>query len=359
MDLLDKIRKAVWQCEDRHKSRIDNESKSPVDRYPEVYRLALAASAILKCLPYEAFVFIPTATSTPCYVTENGGANLSLKECYELSTYTSLVQSAKNLAQLCQPVISAVESVRISSLKYDSYARSKNEDSNIVWRIIDYTLGLKIQRAKLLLVGLDLPDYLRAVVDRLHDAPEGYLLVVLSEEQISDGVLQEIALKMQDAYLSLLTKGESEVRVARAAARFGPSLKVYVGGNYTNIAVLRKISDVVTDCGHQPLLAYDQGVAPSDVSDADLRMVAECKLAIFEVSIPGGGDLMEILRSSDYNNHTLLIYQIRDESDKKMPQHITSMLTTLKRDRIERQGYSRIEELEKIVRSWLNRTATK
>lgn len=109
--------------------------------------------------------------------------------------------------------------------------------------------------------------------------------------------------------------------------------RVFVGGNYDIMPLLKKICETVFDNGYQPIFAYDFEVPTDEIHDHDIRLLHNCKYAIFEVSNPAG-ELMEIERVRDWRIATLLIYQIRDKGNPTPPPAVTSMLKTLKYDRL-------------------------
>ena len=128
--------------------------------------------------------------------------------------------------------------------------------------------------------------------------------------------------------------------------------RVFVGGNYDFMPLLREICKTVSDNGYQPIFAYDFEVPKDEIHDHDLRLLHNCKYAIFEVSNPAG-ELMEIERVRDWRIATLLIYQIRDKANPTPPPAVTSMLKTLKYDRSIMEGFSSIEEMKEIIILWL------
>lgn len=128
--------------------------------------------------------------------------------------------------------------------------------------------------------------------------------------------------------------------------------RVFVGGNYDFMPLLREICKTVFDNGYQPIFAYDFEVPKDEIHDHDIRLLHNCKYAIFEVSNPAG-ELMEIERVRDWQISTLLIYQIRDKGNPTPPPALTSMLKTFKYDRLIMKGFFSIEEMKKIIISWL------
>lgn len=125
--------------------------------------------------------------------------------------------------------------------------------------------------------------------------------------------------------------------------------RVFIGGNYDNIKILRDIQEAVHQLGLglTAILPRDDVEVPlQDTHDWDLRILHNCRYAIFDVSVPGG-ELMEIERVREYGTQTLLLYQSRDEGP---PSHITRMLRTCK---LPLKGYYRDVDLKNTIREFL------
>ncbi len=124
--------------------------------------------------------------------------------------------------------------------------------------------------------------------------------------------------------------------------------KIFVGGNYRNIAVLRYIERIVMKFGLSPILASNFKAGESEVYFHAMHLLQDCGSAIFEITFDAG-HLMEIERAMhriDKKNILLLYQQI--ERDKK---HYTQMLWGME---VEQVGYMRIDELKKNLKSFLN-----
>ena len=124
--------------------------------------------------------------------------------------------------------------------------------------------------------------------------------------------------------------------------------KIFVGGNYRNIAVLRYIERIVMKFGLSPILASNFKAGESEVYFHAMHLLQDCGSAIFEITFDAG-HLMEIERAMhriDKKNILLLYQQI--ERDKK---HYTRMLWGME---VEQVGYMRIDELKKNLKSFLN-----
>jgi hypothetical protein len=121
--------------------------------------------------------------------------------------------------------------------------------------------------------------------------------------------------------------------------------RVFVGGDYDHLSILREIQDAVIRSGFQPILPYDFLVPAKLIHHHDLMLLHCCRLAIFEVSSPAG-QLMEIERAKDYDVDAILFYTDRDGP----PHSLTSMVSTAG---YAMQSYSDISDLKKKIASWL------
>lgn len=125
--------------------------------------------------------------------------------------------------------------------------------------------------------------------------------------------------------------------------------RVFIGGNYDNISVLRKIESIVSDFGYQPILALEFDVPIEKVHDYDLLLLHNCKYSIFEITIPNG-HLMELERSKEYAVETLVVFQVRDEK-REPPPSISKMVLSLD---LPKFGYLDFEELKKKISEFLD-----
>ena len=130
--------------------------------------------------------------------------------------------------------------------------------------------------------------------------------------------------------------------------------RVFIGGNYDWMPVLREIGKYTEENGFQPILAYDFKIEKG-IHNFDLRLLHQCKYAIFDETHPAG-ELMEIERSKDYEVNVFIIYQVRDLENDKPPAQVSSMVTSLK---YPMRGYSTFEELNKVISEWLSEIRTK
>jgi len=124
--------------------------------------------------------------------------------------------------------------------------------------------------------------------------------------------------------------------------------KVFVGGNYKNIAVLREIERIVMDCGLSPILASNFKAAESEIYFHAMLLLQDCGSAIFEITFDGG-HLMEIERATKLidKRNILLLYQQLEQAEK----HYTRMLWGME---VGQVGYMSIDELEDNLNNFLS-----
>ena len=135
----------------------------------------------------------------------------------------------------------------------------------------------------------------------------------------------------------------------------GPKEKrVFIGGNYRNIAILNYIDKVVGDINFVPIMAinFPETSKPAYeklIHDISIEMLRKCSFAIFEVTF-SDGHLMEIERAKDFTNlKTILVYQIKKRGERPT---VTSMLMT---NKFEKKGYRNFTELTVEINYFLCR----
>jgi class 3 adenylate cyclase/tetratricopeptide (TPR) repeat protein len=100
--------------------------------------------------------------------------------------------------------------------------------------------------------------------------------------------------------------------------------RVFIGGNYDWMPVLREIGKYTEENGFQPILAYDFKIE-NDIHHFDLRLLHQCKYAIFDETHPAG-ELMEIERSKDYEVSVFIIYPF-EELNKVISEWLSEIRT--------------------------------
>lgn len=127
--------------------------------------------------------------------------------------------------------------------------------------------------------------------------------------------------------------------------------RVFVGGNYDLMGSLRDIKNAVHRLGDNfvPILPYDDfEIPPGQIYEWDLRLLHNCRYAIFEVTQPAG-ELFEIARCTEYGVKTLLVYQARGAAEA--PPRARTML--LQSGSHEHRSYRDTAHLEQIVDEFL------
>jgi hypothetical protein len=134
------------------------------------------------------------------------------------------------------------------------------------------------------------------------------------------------------------------------------SKRVFVGGNYMNIALLNRLSEIVRELDFFPVLAINfkpQNVTDEEyenmMHDISMEMLKECSYAIFEVTI-SNSHLMEIERAKDFKDlKVILVYQVTELGRKPT---ITRMLMAKE---FEKKDYRNFTQLTVIIQNFLNR----
>lgn len=357
MELISKIKCGILQCEERHKYRFDQEKKTPVQRYSHIYKFGLFISSSLKGINNELFLFIPITKNTPCFVMEKKGGNLNLKEIFEPEIYENIRKDLNNLKYHYSDIASKFNN-RFAIFEYNIYKKKKCEATKIIWRILNITTSTKYQKVKMIIKKFTIPDFYRSNILLL---PEGYLFIFLFDEIKNDQITKDPFLSKSNAivyneYIKLYIESNNLSDEKLNLEKIPGTLenRVFIGGNYDFMATLNQIKTIVTDNGFVPILARDLNVENDNIHDDDIELLGRCKYSIFEVTKPEG-DLMEIERAKELKNHTLLLYQVRDPSNRNMPPSITSMLSTLEYELLEKKGYNQTNELYSIIKNWLEK----
>jgi hypothetical protein len=133
--------------------------------------------------------------------------------------------------------------------------------------------------------------------------------------------------------------------------------KVFIGGNYRNIALLRYIEGEVSKIGKNklsPILAVNfSNVSNEQIYQHSMYLLEDCGYAIFEVTFDSG-HLMEIERALSKlipKENMLLVHQTPSKHERKS-HYITKML--LGHD-IKVEGYSSLEELTEYIEKFITK----
>ncbi|MBI4650550.1 hypothetical protein HY745_04545 [Candidatus Desantisbacteria bacterium] len=128
---------------------------------------------------------------------------------------------------------------------------------------------------------------------------------------------------------------------------------VFVGGNYKNIALLRYISNKVSEYNFSSIMAIDFDVPKNeDIYSHAMALLQDCGSAIFEITFDSG-HLMEIERAINTklfpSKNILLLFQIRKNNDEHF---ISKMLLGFP---IVYKGYMNIDEIPGLVKNFLEK----
>jgi hypothetical protein len=127
--------------------------------------------------------------------------------------------------------------------------------------------------------------------------------------------------------------------------------RVFIGGNYVLMPILRMIEDTVRQSGFQPIIAVDFDIPLEKTREYTLRLLYQCRLAIFEETL-GDGHMVEIARTSGFGEIGFLqIYMAMNE--RREPPKTMSIMVWQSKPPPE--GYLTIDELREIVQAFLAR----
>lgn len=121
--------------------------------------------------------------------------------------------------------------------------------------------------------------------------------------------------------------------------------RVFVGGNYDFMPVLREICKHVRHAGFEPVLAFDFDVAKDIIYKFDIALLQECKYAIFEVT-SGNGHMMELQEAIHSKKNLFCLYSVRGRKYARPPPAASSMLTS---SGVVLLGYYSFENLKDII----------
>lgn len=123
--------------------------------------------------------------------------------------------------------------------------------------------------------------------------------------------------------------------------------RVFIGGNYTTLSDLDEIAEWVDKLGFAPVFPIQYKIPQEEIHDWDLRLLHNCRYAIFEVT-DARGQLMEIERAHDYKVRTLLLFDAA--RGQEVPEQVANMLRT-SGQRME--GYTSKKHRKEIIQRFL------
>jgi len=129
--------------------------------------------------------------------------------------------------------------------------------------------------------------------------------------------------------------------------------RVFIGGFYVLMPILREIKKIAIELGFQPIMASDFEIPKEKTDEYCNRLVGMCKYAIFEVTIDSGHLIeLQTARSSAYIK-TKTVFMAEDER-KEIPK---TMNTLVKTQSPAPEGYVTIDELKQIISEFLSAKA--
>jgi hypothetical protein len=129
--------------------------------------------------------------------------------------------------------------------------------------------------------------------------------------------------------------------------------RVFVGGSYRNVALLRHIAQIVRELGFEPIFVadYPEKISDEESHEASIELLRQCRHAIFEVSFPDG-HMMEIERCHDLRKRirVLLLWQVHKHKRRGDRPTVSRMLLT---QDFEKRAYQNLVELTTLISKFL------
>jgi len=124
--------------------------------------------------------------------------------------------------------------------------------------------------------------------------------------------------------------------------------RVFIAGSYKLPSLIKDIETVVEQCDFIPIKAEDFGISKEQVRHYCMRLLKQCGIAIFEVSVESG-QLMELERAHDYMPITLCLWSKGHEGIPK----ISDMVTSSPLFQRNNKGYATTRQLQSEVEAFL------
>ena len=125
--------------------------------------------------------------------------------------------------------------------------------------------------------------------------------------------------------------------------------RVFVGGNYALMPILREIEGIVLKHGFLPVNAFDFSIPKDKTREYTLRLLFQCKYSIFEMTLPNG-HLVENLRVQGFPETNILQVYMAMDKNKEPPKTVSIMSWQVNPPP---KGYLTIAELREIVATFL------
>jgi len=125
--------------------------------------------------------------------------------------------------------------------------------------------------------------------------------------------------------------------------------RVFIGGRYILMPILREIEKVVRSLGFQPIIPRDFDMPRESTRDDTIRLLYQCRYFIFEVTL-GDGHSIEIVRTSNLQDkRELYVFMTQDKRREQPPETVSLMI----KQGTSLRGYLTIDELRNLVADFL------
>jgi len=126
--------------------------------------------------------------------------------------------------------------------------------------------------------------------------------------------------------------------------------RVFIGGNYALMPVLREIERIIHEYNYQPVIAYDFNIPKENTREYTLRLLNLCRVGIFEVTL-SNGHLVELARTTGFPETKILQVYMALDQRKDTPKTMSVMVWQSTPPPV---GYVTFDELEDIVLAFLS-----
>jgi hypothetical protein len=130
-----------------------------------------------------------------------------------------------------------------------------------------------------------------------------------------------------------------------------PHRRVFVGGAYSNIVLLKRLESVLIELGYDAIAAYNFEMGDMDPYDKSMYLLGRCTKAIFEISESDGFQL-EIERAKETGKDPILVFQVEDA--QRRPSRISSMLLN---SGLRTYGYRTFDDLRSALSTLLRQAS--
>lgn len=131
-----------------------------------------------------------------------------------------------------------------------------------------------------------------------------------------------------------------------------PNRRVFVGGAYSNIVLLKRLENVLIELGYDAIAAYNFEMGGMNPYDKSMYLLGKCAKAIFEIS-ESNGFQVEIERARETGKDPILVFQVEDAQTR--PLRISSMLLN---SGLRTYGYRTFDDLKGALGALLGQAST-